>query len=214
MKPKANWKETIARHRVQGRGRKVFWVLVLGAVLIAGVGLVKGFGHERAGSPHDRHFATAASPEQIADRVDRMLDHLDATEAQRARITARVNELTPEIVEQARENARQHDGSFEILDDFDAGFENADIVYPKSWGCMLRTNDHGESAKISQRYSDWIADDHRMTLAKKDAIYMHCLPADRNIEVTDSVIDGPKSVVYQQAENRLHVQKAVMVLTM
>ncbi len=122
--------------------------------------------------------------------------------------------LIPEIVEQARENARQHDGSFEILDDFDAGFENADIVYPKSWGCMLRTTDHGESAKISQRYSDWIADDHRMTLAKKDAIYMHCLPADRNIEVTDSVIDGPNSVVYQQAENRLHVQKAVMVLTM
>lgn len=101
MKPKANWKERIARHRAQGRGRKVFWVLVLGAVLIAGVGLVKGFGHERAGSPHDRHFATAASPEQIADRVDRMFDQLDATDAQRARITARVNELTPELVELA-----------------------------------------------------------------------------------------------------------------
>ena len=46
------------------------------------------------------------------------------------------------------------------------------------------------------------------------AVYMHCLPADRNIEVTDSVIDGPQSVVYDEAENRLHVQKATMALTM
>jgi Spy/CpxP family protein refolding chaperone len=91
MKPKADWKERIARHRAQGRGRKAFWVLVLTAALIAGVGLVKGFGHERS----------AASPEQIADRVDRMLDHLDVTDAQRARITARVNELAPELVELA-----------------------------------------------------------------------------------------------------------------
>jgi N-acetylornithine carbamoyltransferase len=53
-----------------------------------------------------------------------------------------------------------------------------------------------------------------MGLAKKDAIYMHPLPADRNIEVTDGVIDGEQSVVFDEAENRLHVQKAVMALTM
>ena len=53
-----------------------------------------------------------------------------------------------------------------------------------------------------------------MAMADQDAIYMHPLPADRNIEVTDEVIDGPHSVVYDQAENRLHVQKAVMALTM
>ncbi len=53
-----------------------------------------------------------------------------------------------------------------------------------------------------------------MGLTKDDCIYMHPLPADRNVEVTDAVIDGPKSVVYDQAENRLHVQKAVMALTM
>ena len=53
-----------------------------------------------------------------------------------------------------------------------------------------------------------------MALADKDAIYMHCLPADRNIEVTDAVIEGPQSAVYDEAENRLHVQKAVMALTM
>lgn len=122
--------------------------------------------------------------------------------------------LMPEIVEQAKENARKSRGSFEVLDDFEAGFQGADVVYPKSWGCLLTTDDFAESAEISQKYSDWITDESRMALAKEDAIYMHCLPADRNIEVTDGVIDGPQSVVYDEAENRLHVQKAVMALTM
>lgn len=122
--------------------------------------------------------------------------------------------LMPDIVEQAKENARHSRGSFEILDDFDAGFKDADIVYPKSWGCLLTTSDNQESAEISKQYTDWITDERRMALAKDDAIYMHCLPADRNIEVTDGVIDGPNSVVYDEAENRLHAQKAVMALTM
>ncbi len=122
--------------------------------------------------------------------------------------------LIPEYVEQAKENARKAHGSFEVFDDFDAGFKGADIVYPKAWGCMLTTEDLEESAEISKQYSHWITDDRRMAMAKDDAIYMHCLPADRNIEVSDSVIDGPQSVVYDEAENRLHVQKAVMALTM
>ena len=122
--------------------------------------------------------------------------------------------LLPQYVEQAKENAKKSRGSFELVDDFDAGFKDADIVYPKAWGCMLTTESHEESAKISEQYTDWITDERRMALAKEDAIYMHCLPADRNIEVTDGVIDGPNSVVYDEAENRLHVQKAVMALTM
>jgi N-acetylornithine carbamoyltransferase len=122
--------------------------------------------------------------------------------------------LMPEILEQAQENARRSGGAFEILDDMDAGFRDADIVYPKSWGCLLTTQDPEESARIGRQYQDWIADERRMALAKEDAIYMHCLPADRNIEVTDAVIDGPQSAVYDEAENRLHVQKAVMALTM
>lgn len=122
--------------------------------------------------------------------------------------------LIPEYVAQARANAAQAGGSFEILEDFDAGFADADVVYPKAWGCMLTTEDLEESAEISRQYSDWICDERRMALAKRDAIYMHCLPADRNVEVADAVIDGPQSVVYDEAENRLHVQKAVMALTM
>ena len=122
--------------------------------------------------------------------------------------------LPTEFLDQATENAKKSKGSFEVLDDFDAGFKDADVVYAKSWGCLLTTSDLEESAEISKQYTDWITDDRRMALAKDDAIYMHCLPADREIEVTNSVVDGPQSVVYDEAENRLHVQKAVMALTM
>ncbi len=122
--------------------------------------------------------------------------------------------LMPDIVQQAADNAQAAGGNFEIMDDMDAGFADADIVYPKSWGCWVTTEDQDESVKIGKQYEDWICDERRMALAKRDAIYMHCLPADRNIEVTDGVIDGPQSVVYDEAENRLHVQKSVMALTM
>lgn len=122
--------------------------------------------------------------------------------------------LMPDIVEQAKENARISGGALDVIDDFDEGFKGADIVYPKSWGSWLTTEDNDESAEIGKKYTDWITDDRRMALAKEHAVYMHCLPADRNIEVTDSVIDGPQSIVYDEAENRLHVQKAAMALTM
>jgi N-acetylornithine carbamoyltransferase len=100
------------------------------------------------------------------------------------------------------------------MHDFDAGFKGADVLYPKSWGALLTTSDNAESAAIGKKYTEL---DHRRAAhgaGPPDAIYMHCLPADRNIEVTDGVIDGPQSVVYDEAENRLHAQKAVMALTM
>ena len=122
--------------------------------------------------------------------------------------------LMPDILQQAQDNVRRHGGSLEIGDDFDAGFREADILYPKSWGALLTTDDDGESARIGRQYTDWITDGRRMALAQEHAVYMHCLPADRNIEVTDEVIDGPQSIVYDEAENRLHVQKAAMALTM
>ncbi|HEX9865026.1 MAG TPA: ornithine carbamoyltransferase [Acidimicrobiia bacterium] len=122
--------------------------------------------------------------------------------------------LQDEIIAQAGENARVGNGSLEILDDFNAGFEGADVVYPKSWGCMLTTSDPKVSADIAAKYQDWIADESRLARASDSVGYMHCLPADRGIEVTDQVIDGPNSWVFDEAENRLHVQKAVMALTM
>ncbi len=122
--------------------------------------------------------------------------------------------LMPEVMEKAREQARKFGTSFEVVDDMDEAFKDADVVYAKSWGAMVHTPDEKEGAEIIKKYSSWITDERRINLAKKDSIYMHPLPADRNIEVTDAVIDGPHSVVYDEAENRLHVQKAVMALTM
>jgi ornithine carbamoyltransferase len=122
--------------------------------------------------------------------------------------------LMDDVVAQARDNARRSGGSLELMDDFDAGMRGADVVYAKSWGPLLVAKDDADGAAISARYTDWIADERRIDTANDAAIYMHPLPADRNVEVADAVIDGPHSVVYDQAENRLHVQKAVMALTM
>ena len=122
--------------------------------------------------------------------------------------------LMPEIVDAAADNARRSGGSLELMDDFDAGFRDSDVVYAKSWGALLTAADEADGAAIANRYTDWITDERRMALAGDGAIYMHPLPADRNVEVADAVIDGPQSVVYDEAENRLHAQKAVMALTM
>jgi N-acetylornithine carbamoyltransferase len=122
--------------------------------------------------------------------------------------------LMPEIMNMAEEQARKFGTKFEVVEDMDEGFKDADIVYAKSWGAMVETADEKEGARIIDKYRNWITDERRIALAKPDAIYMHPLPADRGVEVTDAVIDGPHSVVYDEAENRLHAQKAVMALTM
>ena len=122
--------------------------------------------------------------------------------------------LMPEIVEQAKVEAKKAGVGFDIVEDMSEGFKDADVVYAKSWGPLVHTSDAKEGETITRKYADWITDEKKMKLAKSDAIYMHPLPADRNVEVTDAVIDGGQSVVYDEAENRLHAQKAVMALTM
>jgi N-acetylornithine carbamoyltransferase len=122
--------------------------------------------------------------------------------------------LMPDIMDQAKAEAKKAGVGFDVVNDMDEAFKDADIVYAKSWGPMVTTTDAEEGKAITDKYADWITNEERMKLAKDDAIYMHPLPADRNIEVTDGVIDGPHSVVYDEAENRLHAQKAVMALTM
>ncbi len=122
--------------------------------------------------------------------------------------------LMPGIIEQAKQNARDGHASFEIMHDFEEGIRGTDVVYAKSWGAVETTTDEAEGARLIARYASWITDDRRMALAGEDAVFMHPLPADRGVEVADSVIDGPQSAVYDQAENRLHGQKAVMALTM
>ena len=122
--------------------------------------------------------------------------------------------LMPDIVEEAQAQARKYGTAFDIVHDMEEGFKDADVVYAKSWGPLLTTADPVEGKRLQDKYQDWITDAAKMALAKPDAIYMHPLPADRDVEVTSEVMDGPQSVVFDQAENRLHAQKAVMALTM
>jgi N-acetylornithine carbamoyltransferase len=122
--------------------------------------------------------------------------------------------LLPDVMERAREQAEKYDVNFEVVHDMEEGFEDADVVYAKSWGPLLTTTDEDEGKRIQDQYKDWITDSAKMKLAKPGAIYMHPLPADRDVEVTSEVMDGPQSVVFDQAENRMHAQKAVMALTM
>jgi ornithine carbamoyltransferase len=125
------------------------------------------------------------------------------------------------IVEQARRNAEAAGGKLSFIADMDEGFRGAQVVIPKNWGGFSHFDEwRGDEAQLGQmranleRHRDWICDARRMGLASPDAYYMHALPADRGHEVTDEVIDGPQSIVYDEAENRMHTAKAVMALTM
>jgi len=122
--------------------------------------------------------------------------------------------LQPEIEALARKNAEEAGSRFCITNRFEDAFEGADVVVPKSWGPLVSTRDHDEGVRLIEAYPDWRCDAQRMALGKEEMIYMHPLPADRGREVTDEVFDGPQSVVYDEAENRLHVQKALMSLVM
>ncbi|HEX9652916.1 MAG TPA: ornithine carbamoyltransferase [bacterium] len=122
--------------------------------------------------------------------------------------------LMKPTLEAARANAKKAGTKFEVVDNMEAAFEDADVVYPKSWGIESLFHNPQEALEISKKYKKWICDEKLMKLANKESIYMHCLPADRGNEVTDAVIDGKHSVVFQEAENRLHTAKAIMALTM
>jgi N-acetylornithine carbamoyltransferase len=104
--------------------------------------------------------------------------------------------------------------SVEITNDIDAAFEGAEVIYAKSWGSkqFYGNTDH-DIATRAQHRNKWIVDEEKMSRTN-NAIFMHCLPVRRNVIVTDGVIDSPASVVIDEAENRLHVQKAIMDLVL
>lgn len=124
-------------------------------------------------------------------------------------------DLDPKIVEQAEENADKANVDFTVEHDMERAFEGADVVYPKHW-VSYKVGERGVDAEkeIHDQHTDWICDEEMMSNADPNAIYMHCLPAKRGFEATDAVMDGPQSVIYDQAENRMHAQKGLMLLTM
>jgi N-acetylornithine carbamoyltransferase len=123
-------------------------------------------------------------------------------------------DLMPEVIEKAQAAAAEAGSTITFMDDMDEAFRGADVVYPKSWGRLDAFTAESKALAESGAFADWICDARRMALAAPDALYMHCLPADRGREVTDEVIDGPQSVVFDEAENRMHTGKALMALTM
>ncbi|MGD9964314.1 MAG: ornithine carbamoyltransferase [Candidatus Izemoplasmatales bacterium] len=117
-------------------------------------------------------------------------------------------------IEKARKNALENGGSFRITHDIKEAFTGADVVIPKNWGSWVNNQSEQVVDDLLESYKSWKCTEEMMALAKSDVSYMHALPADRGNEVEDSVIDGENSIVYQEAENRLHTAKAVMAMTM
>ena len=118
-------------------------------------------------------------------------------------------EPSEEVVGWARRAAESSGGSVEIVHDPDTAVEAADVLYTDVWASM------GQEAERERRLRDlagYRIDRERVALASERAIVLHCLPAHRGEEITDDVLDGPQSAVWDQAENRLHTQKALMAL--
>lgn len=115
------------------------------------------------------------------------------------------------VVKESLENAKYMGSSVEILDDPIAAVKNADIVYTDVWASMGQEK---ESEERKKKFAGFQVNPQLVKNAKDDYIFMHCLPAHRGDEVVDEICDSPNSVIFDEAENRLHVQKAIMALTM
>ena len=119
-------------------------------------------------------------------------------------------DLDEELIDHSRQLAVDTGGSVTITNDMDAAFTGAEVIYAKSWGAkQFYGRDEQDTITRAQYRNKWIVNERRMAQTD-DAIFMHCLPVRRNVIVTDGVIDSRASVVIDEAENRLHVQKAVM----
>jgi ornithine carbamoyltransferase len=115
------------------------------------------------------------------------------------------------IVSLAQEDAQATGAKLWVVNDPAEAVRDADIVYTDVWASM---GEEDQAAEKEQQFNKYQVNQSLMSLAKRDAIVMHCLPAKRGKEITDEVMDGPQSVVFDEAENRLHAHKAIMAVTM
>jgi N-acetylornithine carbamoyltransferase len=125
--------------------------------------------------------------------------------------------IDPEIERQVNVNAEIYGGSYQVSEKLEEACEGADILYAKNYVCLdllppvSSEPQKDEMMSLFNKYTNWIADEKRMNLAKPTAQYMHCLPCERGAEVSDAVLDGKwGEACYNEAENRLHAQKGVM----
>ena len=119
-------------------------------------------------------------------------------------------ELDDDLIHETKMQADKNGGSVEVVNDMDEAFEDVDVVYAKSWGGFRHYGNSNRDIAERQIYRDeWIVDKTKMQ-STNNAIFMHCLPVRRNVIVSDSVMDSTNSMVIDEAENRLHIQKAIM----
>jgi N-acetylornithine carbamoyltransferase len=117
--------------------------------------------------------------------------------------------LDPFFMDAAQHNAEASGGSLSVSHDIKQAYDGANVVYAKSWGSLAMFGDREAERTVRDQYKHFIVDEHKMSRTD-DAWFSHCLPARRNVKATDGVMDSPKSLIIEEAENRLHVQKALM----
>ncbi|RWZ58790.1 ornithine carbamoyltransferase [Halobacillus fulvus] len=122
-------------------------------------------------------------------------------------VTPEGYEPNPTVLKESQLIAHRHQGSVKVSHDPEAAVKGADVIYTDVWASMGQEDEQEERIKAFNGYQ---VNQSLMDKAKEDAIFLHCLPAHREEEVTAEVIDGPQSAVFQQAENRMHVQKAIL----
>jgi ornithine carbamoyltransferase len=115
----------------------------------------------------------------------------------------------PQIIADARAIAQETGAEIQLMTDPHKAVAGADAIYTDAWTSMGQEK---EELKRAQIFPPYQVNSELMAEAAPHAVFMHCLPAHRGLEVTDAVIDSPQSVVFEQAENRLHVQKAILYL--
>jgi len=109
----------------------------------------------------------------------------------------------------ARRNVAENGGSFAISHDIESAYRGAHVVYAKSWGALPYFGRWDQEKPIRDKYRNFIVDEAKMALTD-NGVFSHCLPLRRNIKATDAVMDSPACIAIDEAENRLHVQKAIM----
>ncbi|MGE0352656.1 MAG: N-acetylornithine carbamoyltransferase [Gemmatimonadales bacterium] len=122
-------------------------------------------------------------------------------------------ELDPEDMALIRRLAQENGGSaVHIINNMDEALVGADAVYVKSWGAIQHYGAPEAEARLRYAHRDWSLTENQLRSTREgNGIIMHCLPVRRNVEIGDAVLDGPNAVVVDQAENRLHVQRALML---
>src|SRR4029079_9649196 len=111
------------------------------------------------------------------------------------------------------QNVAANGGSFAISHDVESSYRGAHAIYAKSWGALPYFGRWEQEKPIREKYKHFIVDEAKMALTD-NGVFSHCLPLRRNIKATDAVMDSPECIEIEDAENRLHVQKAIMATLM